>query len=535
MFLTTRGRVFPNHRAGMSGTGPVDAPLIDMRGISKSFGENRVLFDVDFGLRPGEVHALLGENGAGKSTLMKILMGVYQADAGAVTLLGEPIGRSSVHDHLSRGIAMIFQELSLVPNGTVSDNVFLGREPQTLGLWVDRRRMRRETAASIASLGFDLSAQAAIRSLPFAQRQMVEILKAISRGARVLIMDEPTSSLTMREEAALFAVIADLKRRGIGIIYISHRMAEIFAIADRISIVKDGQVIGPLDPKQTTSGQVAALMSRATAPSAGIDPALAAPAAMRPGQPMLQVRGLRTARKLRDVGLEVAAGEVVGIAGLVGSGRSTLLKALFGLLSDCSGQVTVAGAALAAGDNRASIDAGIALVPEDRRLEGLIGKHDLAHNIALPNLDRIRVRPGVPIASRARSNALFERYRQSLAIVATGPRQEAMQLSGGNQQKVVFGKWLATEPRLLLLDEPTSGVDINAKADMRLLIRQVASRGVGVLLVSSELEELVTTADRILILVAGSIVGSAPAGIDEPSLRNLLQAAILAAKTEVTA
>ena len=518
----------------MKSAGPADAALIDMRGISKSFGENRVLFDVDFELRPGEVHALLGENGAGKSTLMKILMGVYQADAGAVTLLGQPIGRSSVHDHLSRGIAMIFQELSLVPNGTVSDNVFLGREPQTLGLWVDRRRMRRETAAIIASLGFELSAQAEIRSLPFAQRQMVEILKAISRGARVLIMDEPTSSLTMREEAALFAVIADLKRRGIGIVYISHRMAEIFAIADRISIVKDGRVIGPLDPRQTSSGHVAALMSRATAPSAAIDPALDAPV-VRDGQPILRVRGLRTARKLRDVELDVAAGEVVGIAGLVGSGRSTLLKALFGLLRDCGGQVSVAGKALAAGDNRASIDAGIALVPEDRRLEGLIGKHDLAHNIALPNLDRIRVRPGIPIASTARSNALFERYRRSLAIVATGPRQEAMQLSGGNQQKVVFGKWLATEPRLLLLDEPTSGVDINAKADMRLLIRQVASRGVGVLLVSSELEELVTTADRILILVAGSIVGSAPAGIDEPSLRNLLQAAILAAKTEVTA
>ena len=518
----------------MSGAAAADAPLIDMRGISKSFGENRVLFDVDFELRPGEVHALLGENGAGKSTLMKILMGVYQADAGVVTLGGQPIGRSSVHDHLSRGIAMIFQELSLVPNGTVSDNVFLGREPQTLGLWVDRGRMRRETEALIASLGFELPARAEIRSLPFAQRQMVEILKAISRGARVLIMDEPTSSLTMREEAALFAVIADLKRRGIGIVYISHRMAEIFAIADRISIVKDGRVIGPLRPDETSSAHVAALMSKAAPASAGIDPVLALQDVHR-GEPILQVRSLRTARKLRDVELSVAAGEVVGIAGLVGSGRSTLLKALFGLLRDCDGAVTVAGKALAPGVNRAAIGAGVALVPEDRRLEGLVGKHDLARNIALPNLDRIRIRPGVPIASAARGDALFDRYRRSLAIVATGPRQEASQLSGGNQQKIVFGKWLATEPRLLLLDEPTSGVDINAKADMRLLIRQVAARGVGVLLVSSELEELVTTADRILILVGGRIVGSAPAGIDEPALRNLLQAAILAAKTEVTA
>ncbi len=518
-----------------STTGATGAPLINMRRISKSFGENRVLFDVDFELRAGEVHALLGENGAGKSTLMKILMGVHHADAGEVTLAGQPIGRSSVHDHLSRGIAMIFQELSLVPNGTVADNVFLGREPQVRGLWVDRRTMRREAEALIASLGFDLSARAEIRSLPFAQRQMVEILKAISRGARVLIMDEPTSSLTMREESALFAVIADLKRRGIGIIYISHRMAEIFAIADRISIVKDGRLIGPLRPGDTTADSIAALMSKAAPASPSISTTLAASPGVSPGVPILQVRAVRTARKLRHIDLTVAAGEVVGIAGLVGSGRSTLLKALFGLLRDRAGEVTVGGTALPAGDESAAIAAGVALVPEDRRLEGLIGKHGLARNIALPNLDRIRIRPGLPIASTARGDALFERYRQALAIVATGPRQEAQQLSGGNQQKTVFGKWLATEPRLLLLDEPTSGVDINAKADMRLLIRRTAAQGVGVLLVSSELEELVTTADRIVILVDGSVVGAVPAGTSEPALRGALQAAIAAAKTGLTA
>ena len=511
------------------------APLIDMRRISKSFGENRVLFDVDFALRAGEVHALLGENGAGKSTLMKILMGVHHADAGEVTLAGQPIGHSSVHEHLSRGIAMIFQELSLVPNGSVADNLFLGREPTVRGLWVNRRKMRRETEALIASLGFDLSAGAEVRSLPFAQRQMVEILKAISRGARVLIMDEPTSSLSMHEETALFAVIADLKRRGIGIIYISHRMAEIFAIADRISIIKDGRLIGPYRPDETTAERIATLMSKTAPASASFDPRLAVDPGVPRGAPLLEVRAMRTARKLQRIDLTVAAGEVVGIAGLVGSGRSTLLKALFGLVPDRVGEVTVIGKTLPAGDPGAAIAAKIALVPEDRRLEGLIGKHGLARNIALPNLDRIRIRSGLPIASPARGDALFDKYRRALAILSTGPRQEAQQLSGGNQQKLVFGKWLATEPRLLLLDEPTSGVDINAKADMRLLIRSTAARGVGVLLVSSELEELVATADRIVILVAGSIVGSVPPGTDEPTLRRILQAAIAAAKTEITA
>ncbi len=513
-------------------------PLVRLQRISKSFGANRVLYDVDFELQAGEVHALLGENGAGKSTLMKILMGIHQADAGEVVLGGEAIGGHSVSDHLSRGIAMIFQELSLVPNGTVAENVFLGHEPHVAGLWVDRRAMRRDTQRLIASLGFELSADAPIRSLGFAQRQMVEILKALSRGARVLIMDEPTSSLTMREETALFELIASLKRRGIGIIYISHRMAEIFAIADRLSIIKDGRMIGPLQPGETSVAHIAATMSRATVAEAL--PAVAVAAARHAAQhpaadvPVLEVQGLLTRAKLSDVSFAVNPGEVVGIAGLVGSGRSTLLKALFGLLPDCRGTIRVGNRVVAPGRPRASLGAGIALVPEDRRLEGLVVKHSLADNIALPSLDRLRLGPMLPVAPTARLDALFERFRSALNIAATGPRQPAQQLSGGNQQKIVFGKWLAREPRLLLLDEPTSGVDVNAKAEMRSLIRSTAASGVGVVLVSSELDELVTTADRILVMVDGRIVGTAPNQVDEPTLRALLQTEVATAKTRTS-
>ncbi|MGI4957223.1 MAG: sugar ABC transporter ATP-binding protein [Janthinobacterium lividum] len=523
----------------MAGTaGPAEdgkQPLVSLKRISKSFGANRVLYDVDFELHPGEVHALLGENGAGKSTLMKILMGIHRADSGEVVLQGEPIGGHSVSDHLSRGIAMIFQELSLIPNGTVAENVFLGHEPQVARLWVDQRAMRRETERLIASLGFELSADAEIRSLAFAQRQMVEILKALSRGARVLIMDEPTSSLTMREETALFALIASLKRRGIGIIYISHRMAEIFAIADRLSIIKDGRMIGPLQPGDTSVEKIASMMSKASAavtlPASPIAPIV------RPASagPVLDVRGLATRTKLRNVSLVVAPGEVVGIAGLVGSGRSTLLKALFGLLPDCRGEIRLDGLAIAPGRTRAALEAGMALVPEDRRLEGLVVKHSLADNIALPSLDRLRLGRLLPVVPAVRQDRLFERFRRTLGIVATGPRQHAQLLSGGNQQKIVFGKWLARTPRLLLLDEPTSGVDVNAKADMRALIRSTAATGVGVVLVSSEFDELVTTADRILILVGGSIVATAPDRVDEPTLRAFLQTEVTAAKTEALA
>ncbi len=504
-----------------------------MKGIIKSFGENQVLRDVDFDVRAGEVHALLGENGAGKSTLMKILMGVYRADAGTITLDGTDIAGSSVKDHLAHGIAMIFQELSLMPNLTVGENIMVGREPRAFGFRIASSTLRRDAQAIIDHYGFPLRAGQKVRDLGFAQRQMVEVLKAVSRGARVLILDEPTSSLSLREEEKLFSIMDELKARGLGLIYISHRMAEIFRLANRLSIVKDGKLIGPLDPATTSIQLVSQLMSK-TKPAASDAPladAVASPPAGR-SERALDVTDLATSRKLHGVSFSVGRGEIVGIAGLVGSGRSTLAKALFGLVSDASGSVVVAGKPLRLGDPARAVKAGLAFVPEDRRLEGLVLDHSLAANIALPNLDRLLSGGGLSIVSRSQTIQLYERFHARLGIVARRPGQRARELSGGNQQKIVFAKWLATEPSVLILDEPTNGVDVNAKADMRAVMRTAAQAGVGVLLISSELDELTAAADRILTIVDGRITRELTGVMDEAALRASLQADLAGAKKE---
>jgi ribose transport system ATP-binding protein len=506
------------------------APLVSMQGIVKSFGENRVLRGISFEVHAGEVHALLGENGAGKSTLMKVLMGVHTADAGRIALDGADISGGSVQEHLAQGIAMIFQELSLLPNLTVAQNLLLGREPRQAGWRIDGRALRAEAEALIERYDFGLRAADRVRDLGFAQRQMVEVLKAVSRGARVLIMDEPTSSLSLREEQQLFGIIESLQARGMGIVYISHRMAEVFRVANRISIVKDGQLIGPLDPKDSSPRAIAGLMSK-TAP--GELAARRAPGmAPERAKPVLRVEGLRTRRKLGGLGFEVARGEVLGIAGLVGSGRSTLAKALFGLLPDAAGTVTVDGKPLKLGDPSAAIAAGLGFVPEDRRHEGLVLGLSLARNVALPGYAGLR---GTGRVSGARSDALFAKFRAQLNIVCRQPSQPAAELSGGNQQKVVFAKWLATQPRLLILDEPTNGVDVNAKADMRAAMRSAAEQGVGVLLISSELDELAAAADRVLLLVDGRITREVTQIGDEAELRALLQADLAASRQALEA
>ena len=495
--------------------------LVSMRGITKSFGPFQVLRGIDFDVRAGEVHALLGENGAGKSTLMKVLMGVHEPDAGTVTLAGQDLAKASVEDRMGHGIAMIFQELSLLPNMSVADNIMVGREPRRLGWRIDGRALRRDAQAIIDRYGFPLRAGQLVRDLGFAQRQMVEILKAVSRGAKVLILDEPTSSLSLREEETLFALMDDLKGKGMGLVYISHRMAEIFRLANRLSIVKDGVLIGPLDPRETSIADVSALMSKAK--PAAREASVPGRAARRDASAIvLDVEDLRTARKLDGLSFTVGRGEIVGVAGLVGSGRSTLAKALFGLLPDARGRVSVDGRSLELGRTGAAIAAGLAFVPEDRRLEGLAVNQTLADNIAVPNLPRMRA-GRLPIVSNGRIRRVFATYQERLGIVARRPTQLASELSGGNQQKVVFAKWLASNPKLLILDEPTNGVDVNAKADMRAIIRAAADAGMGVLLVSSELDELTAAADRILTLVDGRITRELRDIRDEGELRAILQ------------
>ncbi|RUZ51091.1 sugar ABC transporter ATP-binding protein, partial [Mesorhizobium sp. M7A.F.Ca.CA.004.05.2.1] len=356
-------------------TSPSQNAIVAMQRISKSFGANRVLSDISFEVMAGETHALLGENGAGKSTLMKILMGAYRTDEGRILFAGEDVTSLSLRERIDRGIAMIFQELSVLPNRSVAENLFVLREPLSFGRRINSRKMVRDAQALIERYAFSLDASARVGDLAFAQRQMVEILKAISRGAKLLVMDEPTSSLTIHEEETLFRTIGQLKQGGIGIVYISHRMADVLRLSDRISIIKDGRLVGPLDPSKTSIEDIAAMMSRprGDAPL----PTAAAPTKRRPatsvGAPALEVRDLATSRKLSDVSFSIDPGEIVGLAGLVGSGRSTLGKALFGILPDVSGHITVAGESVRLGSVRGAITAGVALVPEDRRLEGLVG------------------------------------------------------------------------------------------------------------------------------------------------------------------
>lgn len=497
----------------MTGTG---TPLLQMAGISKSFGANPVLRGVDFEVRAGEVHALLGENGAGKSTLMKILLGVYAADSGEILLRGQRLEQGSTRSRLDAGVAMIFQELSLVPAMTVADNIFLGREPRRIGGRIDRQRMRREAQVLADRHGFAVDPSARIEELTFAARQQVEILKALSTGASVIVMDEPTSSLTVREEAALAQTIGRLRQAGIGIVFISHRMAEIFRLADRLSVMKDGRLQGPFEVGAITIPEVSRMLARRQAEVAQ------ASAPRIAGETVLEVSGFSTARKLRDVSFTVCAGEIVGIAGLVGSGRSTLCKALFGLLRDAHGTVRLAGVPLERQSPHKRIRAGMAMVPEDRRVEGLVLQHTLGTNIGLPNLADLV--GNVPfVVSRRREQALFLTYREALHIACRGIDQAAGELSGGNQQKVVFAKWFAARPRLLILDEPTAGVDVNAKAEMRALVREAAGRGLAVILVTSELDELADLADRILFMADGRLVAAADRTRGEEAIRTHLQ------------
>ena len=509
------------HAAGTQGG---VEPLVAMRDISKSFGENKVLRDVDFDLYAGEVHALLGENGAGKTTLMKILMGVYRGDQGRVYLDQVDITSQSVQGKLNHGISMIFQELSLLPNLTVAENILLGHEPRRAGWRIDFRKLRKQAQELLDTYNFPIKAGVKVATLGFAQRQTVEIVKSLASGARVLIMDEPTSSLTVREEDKLFSIIRSLKENGIGIIYISHRMAEIFKISDRISVIKDGRLLPTQASSETNIHRIAELMSRGGTPmsvSTGKNVVT-----HDSDQPALRVSGLRTKRKLRrGIDLEIAKGEILGLAGLVGSGRTTLAKALFGLLPDTVGTVEIDGKQLKLGSPSRAIAAGLGFVPEDRRGEGLVVDHGIAINMALPSLMNLRVRNGrFPMLLPNSAEGMFDHMRKQLKIVCRAGRQHARELSGGNQQKVVVAKWLATNARLLILDEPTAGVDVNAKEEMRLIIRDAASRGMAVLLIASEMEELSRVADRIVTMVDGTLGRTLPSGVSEAKLRAALQA-----------
>jgi len=501
--------------------------ILEARCVSKAFPGVQALRDVQITVRRGRLNALLGENGAGKSTLMNILSGVFSPDSGSLLFNGRPIAFRSPHEARLAGIATIYQELNLVPHLSVAENVFLGREPLSRLGFIDYRRMYRETRDLLIKLGLDVDPRTPVAKLPVGAQQIVEIAKAVSFAARVIIMDEPTSALSPQEVEFLFVAIRQLKERGVGFIYITHKLDELHHIADDVTIFRDGSFVHEKPYGETSTDelvnwmvgrQVESLVRRA--------PDI--------GKEVLRVHGMSLAHPdraaewlLRDVSFTLDRGEILGLFGMMGAGRTELLQALVGLHPRSStGEVYIAGSRVAIRSPADAVRAGIALAPEDRKADGLVLNMNIAENISLPSLDRI-ARHGVLRIRHERqlANGFVERLR----IKTPSLQQRVRNLSGGNQQKVVISKWLAVEPRVLLLDEPTRGIDLNAKREMHALIDELTRSGLGIVLASSELPEILALADRILVLADGQV--SAEFARSEATEENLLRAALPKGKT----
>jgi ABC-type sugar transport system ATPase subunit len=473
-------------------------PLVKLRGVSKTFAGIRVLKEVDFDVLPGEVHALLGENGAGKSTLIKIIAGVHAPDAGgSIMVAGDEVRFRSPREARNAGIATVYQELLLFPELTVAENVYLGNAPRTRWGGLDWPAMRRRARQLLDSLdSHDLDVDARVGMLSVANRQRVEIAKALSQDARVLIMDEPTAALAEGDVRRLIAVVKRLRERGVAIIYVSHRMPEIFELADRVTVLRDGayvgtKAIGEVDEGTLVSMMVGRLVDR-------LFPKVEATI----GDVVLELRNVSFGRKVRNASLKLRAGEILGLAGLVGSGRTELALTIFGITPATSGEILLDGRHVRIDSPRRARDLGIAYVPEDRGLQGLIKPMTIGENVSMAVLDKISSGFLIRFAEEIR------RARDAikrLGVRARGPYQPVKQLSGGNQQKVVLAKWLETRPRVLIMDEPTRGIDVGAKAEIHALMGALAQQGVAILMISSELPEVLGMSDRILVISGGEI------------------------------
>lgn len=465
-----------------------------MQGIGKAFGPVRVLEGVDFRIEAGEIHALMGENGAGKSTLMKILSGVYQADAGEILVDGRAVQIRSTVEAERAGIAIIHQELNLIPQLTVMENLFLGREPSRFGM-VDTATMRKEARKWLDKVGAQrIDPQTEAGLLSIGQQQLVEIAKALSLNAQVLVMDEPTAALTNREIETLFEIMQSLKASGVAIVYVSHRMEEIFRVCDKISVLRDGHFVGERAIRETGFDEIVRLM-------VGREIGERFPKRSHaPGEVRLSVAGLADEGHIEGITFEVRAGEVLGIAGLMGAGRSEILRTLFGANRKTAGSVTLDGNALDVRDASSAIAAGIGFVTEDRKRQGLVLGMSVRENATLVHLDQYATLGFVN--ERAERSAVDGLIKQ-LRVRTRDAELDVKALSGGNQQKVVFAKWLAQPPKVLLLDEPTRGVDVGGKAEIYTIINQLAEQGVAIVMVSSELPEVLAMSDRILVMHQG--------------------------------
>jgi ribose transport system ATP-binding protein len=478
-------------------------PIVEADRIDKRFPGVHALDDVSLTVFPGEVTAVVGENGAGKSTLMKILAGAQLPDQGTIRVDGQPVTIESPRAAQQLGIITIYQELSLIDALSVGENIFLGDLPTRAGGdWrVDWPTLWRRSSDLLERVGLRIRPQTLVRNLSVAQKQMVEIARALARNVRVLILDEPTSSLTDRETERLFEIIALLKSRGVGIIYISHRLEEVFRIAQHVTVLRDGKVVGSMPIEETSEDALVRMM-------VGRDLSRLFSQARQSAAPVrLEVRQLSRRGVLRDISFTVRGGEVVGLAGLVGAGRTELARCIFGADPINSGEILLDGSPVTIRTPGNAVDLGIALVPEDRKLQALILGMGVRENLTLPVLDRL----GSPyLPSRSREKALVGDFIKSLRIRTPHMEQRVSALSGGNQQKVVLARWLATHPKVLILDEPTRGIDVGAKAEVHALIARLAEEGVAILMISSELPEILGMSHRILVMRNGRIVADIP-------------------------
>lgn len=475
-----------------------DTPMLTISHVSKSFGGVRALVDASLDLYAGEVHALLGENGAGKSTLLKTLAGVHTADSGVIKLNGQEFKQGSTKASIEQGVAVIYQEPSLFPDLTLAENVFIGRQPIKSGL-VDWHTMEVESKKLFEGLGINLNPTAKARGLSIADQQIVEIAKALSTEAQVIVMDEPTAALSAKEVDRLFEVANRLRETGHAVVFVSHRLDEVFALCQRMTVMRDGSTVGTQLIAETSEAQVIQLMVGREV--AELFPKLD----VQPGEIVLKVENLSSDGNFQGVSFEVRAGEILGIAGLVGSGRSEVVRSVFGVDSYDQGSVTLLGQRVPKASPNKSMSRGMALVPEDRRQQGLFMPTSIARNSAVTLLKKLS--RGIFLSGKNESK-VADKWGKVLQLKSASLLDPVERLSGGNQQKVVLAKWLATEPKLLIVDEPTRGIDVGTKAEVHRLLSEKAKEGMAVVMVSSELPEVLGMSDRVLVMREGRLVGS---------------------------
>lgn len=471
--------------------------LLEMKNIHKRFPGVYALNNVSFQLKPGQVHALLGENGAGKSTLIKVLGGIYKAEEGQIFINGSKVEINNVFEAQKNGIAIIHQELVLVPYMTVAENIFLGREPMK-GKFIDRDKMNRETAELLNTYNMNFTPTTKVVDLTIAQQQMVEIVKAISFNSKILVMDEPTSSISDKETEFLFKIMKTLTAKGVGIIYISHKMSELWEICDLVTVLRDGQYVGTYDVKTTSKDELISHMVGRTLEQYYTRDFLT------PGETVLKVEHLCDGKMVKDVSFELHKGEILGFSGLIGAGRSETMQAIFGLTEKYSGKVFVHGKEEHFTSAVDAVEKGLALVPEDRKLDGLYHVQSVKYNSTIEVLGEFI--KGI-LLNKKKEDSIATQYVKMMNTKTYSLNQPIGQLSGGNQQKVLIGRWLATNPSILILDEPTRGVDVGAKAEIYSIMNYLVKQGLAIIMISSEMPEIINMSDRVYVMANGKVTG----------------------------